>query len=150
MTPHSAQRGVTLLEAIVALVIIGSAFAAVLEQQAQLTHTLDAVRRAHERAIWRRNAVEVASSLEREADRSGSMSWTGGIALDWRPSADVGQIRNNRIGSRTAGAWTVHLARVNFAVRKEGRTLLQESILVATADPPRVSQEVGAPTLPGQ
>ncbi len=146
----SARAGVTLLEAVVALVIIGTAFTTILTLQAQLTRSLDAVTRANERALWRRNAVEVAASLGSEADRTGALTWRDGATLEWRPDADAGLTRPNRTSMRQAGVWKVHLAPVAFTARTGARTIITESILAATADtPPGPESEAGSGNLDG-
>lgn len=132
-----AKYGLTLLEAIVALVIIGSGFAAVMELQGQLVRSLQTVERAHARAMWRLNAVEVAASLEQEDDRTGVIAWPDGSRLEWRPSDAQPRIeRPNRMGMRQSGAWRIGLAPVAFTATVNGQAILTQDVLAVTATAP--------------
>jgi hypothetical protein len=124
-----------LLEALVAMAIIGSAFGAILELQAQLVRGLDKVAAAHANAAWRLNALEIAAMIEREEDRTGAIEWPDGARLSWRSAEGEAWRSPNRVGMRVRGSWTVTLAPVDFTLTKDGRTLLQTQRLAVSATP---------------
>jgi type II secretory pathway component PulK len=143
-----ARRGVTLLEALVALAIIATSFGAILEMQAQLVKSLSAVQRAHERAQWRLNLVEVASSLDHDTVEQGQLDWPDGGRIEWRKASDRAT-RPFRLGSRMRGASTVTLADVSLKAEKSGREIASETISVTVATPPPVDvSEDGADSSP--
>jgi prepilin-type N-terminal cleavage/methylation domain-containing protein len=129
------QAGLTLLEALVAMAIIGSAFGAILELQAQLVRGLDKVTAAHSISAWRLNAVEIASMISREEDRRGTIEWEDGTRLSWQPASGDAWRSPNRIGLRVRGNWTVTLAPIDFTVTRNGRTLLKTQRLAVSAAP---------------
>lgn len=134
---HS-RGGLTLLEAVVALVIIGAGFGAVMELQGQLVRSLQAIERAHARALWRLNAVEVAASIERMEDRTGALAWPDGSRLEWGPAEDAQAPleRPNRVGLRQAGTWRVTLAPIVFTATAQGRLVVRQRLLAVSAEPP--------------
>lgn len=132
-TRRRNQTGLTLLESLVALAIIGSAFGAILELQAQLVRGLDTVADAHRKAAWRLNAIEIASMIERDGDRTGFIDWSDGTRLTWEPGGG-GDFRSpNRVGLRMRGAWLVTLAPVKFTVTRDGRALFKTERLAVSA-----------------
>jgi len=130
---RSAQAGLTLLEAIVALAIIGSAFGAILELQAQLLRGLDTVAAAHSRAAWRLNAVEVAAMISRDGERTGAIEWSDGARMSWSPADGPSWSSPNRVGMRVRGVWRVTLAPVAFTVTQDGRQILKTERLAVSA-----------------
>lgn len=145
---RSAQAGLTLLEALVALAIIGAAFGAILELQAQLVRGLDTVAAAHSNAAWRMNALEVAAMIERDEDRTGEIVWDDGTRLSWRPADGEAWTSPNRIGQRMRGTWTVTLAPVEFTVTRNGRKLLQTQRLAVSAAPDPDKPQRSQPAFP--
>lgn len=132
-TRRDAQAGLTLLEAIVALAIIGSAFGAILELQAQLVRGLDTVAAAHSKAAWRMNAVEVAAMISRDSERTGVIEWSDGARMSWAPASGPSWSSPNRVGMRVRGIWRVTLAPVTFTVVKDGRQILKTERLAVSA-----------------
>lgn len=137
-----AFPGVSLLEALVALTIIGSAFGAILSLQSQLVMSLDSVQRAHERASWIGNINEIADSLEYDNAKSGRLEIADNLDVRWQAVEGQGWERANRIALRQGGNWTVRLTPIDFEVRKGETVLLKQRRLVVTAEPPpRVAGE---------
>ncbi len=128
-----AARGVSLLEALVALTIIGSAFGAILSLQSQLVLSLEAVQRAHARAIWMGNINEIASSLDSKAIKSGRLEITRNVEVKWN-AAGPGWEKPNRVSSREAGNWIVRLTPMLFEVRADSELVLSQRRLVVTAE----------------
>lgn len=143
-----ARRGLTLLEALVALAIIATSFGAILEMQAQLVRSLSAVQRAHERAQWRLNLVEVAASLDAETLEGGEFVWSSDARVNWRKSSERA-VRPNRLGQRTRGGSTVTLADVELEAVVKGRSIARETMSVVVATTPPEPEETASPAFPG-
>jgi len=132
-----ASRGLTLLEALVALAILGAGFGAVLDLQAQLVRGLAAVERAHQRTTWRLNAIEIAASVQREADRTGTVVFRDGSQIDWRPGDSTRSWSNpSREGFRERGVWRVTLAPVAVVARQRGQEVFSGEQMAVSAELP--------------
>lgn len=136
MSHLAKKRGVTLLEALIAMAIIGTAFGAILELQANLVRGLDRVNAAHTRAAWSLNAVELAAMIEREADRSGTFDFEDGSRISWSPAPGATEWDSpSRRGLRMRGAWDAKLGWVDFVVRDKGNEVVRLRRLAVSAEP---------------
>lgn len=136
MKRSSSKRGVTLLEALIAMAIIGTAFGAILELQANLVRGLDRVAAAHARAAWSLNAVELAAMIEREGDRTGTFDFEDGSRISWSPAPGANEWDSpTRRGLRMRGGWDAKLAWVDFVVRDKGNEVVRLRRLAVSAEP---------------
>jgi hypothetical protein len=126
-----------LLEALVAMAIIGASFGAILQMQSNLVRSLRTVENAHVEAAWRANLVEVAASIEDPLHRTGQLSFPTGEKIEWRSKDDGRSLTSpSRLGLRTRGGWTVELGPVEFVVTKEQELVLRTETFATTATRP--------------
>ncbi len=136
MKRSSNKRGITLLEALIAMAIIGTAFGAILELQANLVRGLDRVASAHTRTAWSLNVIELAAMIEREGDRTGTIDFEDGSRISWSPALGTNEWDSpSRRGLRMRGRWDAKLAWVDFVVHDKGNEVVRLRRLAVSAEP---------------
>jgi prepilin-type N-terminal cleavage/methylation domain-containing protein len=129
------KNGVTLLEALIALAIIGTAFGAVLELQANLVRGLYRVEAAHKSAVWSLNATEIGAMIERERDRAGAFDFDDGSRITWQPATGSERWESpTRMGVRMRGEWIAALASIDYVVIEKGEEIVRTRRLAVTAE----------------
>jgi len=105
------EAGFTLIETIVALVILAAALLAFYEFLASSLHAADRVRHAAEAYDRRQNALALATKLNPMATPEGTLD-LGSYRLHWRAERISTPQRSTEYPSGSEGAFTVALFRV--------------------------------------